>query len=360
MRAAEALLWLVVLLGGRGWAQSPAVGKPAVQSEQPGTVPVAPRATLVAKGRVKIPSELAGLFVEPLKCDPSGHLYLRTFEDGGVRKLESSGRRVAVFHATGADDKTLTGGYFAVGSGDEVYQLTFVRDQVSPYVFVYRPDGTLKSKIEIQTGWPWAPARIAPFPSGDLLVAGQEYDRDKSQTMWPFTAVFSANGKLVKEVVLQDDEELRAMAARGDATVTSPQNPTSNRAVSLGEAELGADGNVYLMRRLSPAIFYAISPTGQLVRRFTVDPGRAGYEPGAMHLSGNRIAVLFWEANDRLEILKVVDLQGREIASYEEPVVNGVPALGPAFVCYTDNPERFTFLTTMEDQTLGLSIAEPR
>jgi len=50
--------------------------------------------------------------------------------------------------------------------------------------------------------------------------------------------------------------------------------------------EAGSDGNLYLMRRLSPVILYAISPAGEIIRRFTVDPGEADYMPTGLQIAG--------------------------------------------------------------------------
>ena len=42
----------------------------------------------------------------------------------------------------------------------------------------------------------------------------------------------------------------------------------TNRAVGWGQTEPAKDGNIYSMRRASPADFYAISPGGEVVKRF--------------------------------------------------------------------------------------------
>jgi hypothetical protein len=103
------------------------------------------------------------------------------------------------------------------------------------------------------------------------------------------------------------------------------------------------------MRWLSPAVFYAVSPGGEVVRRFTVDPGNADFRPLEMHISGSRMAVLFYQPQTNEKVMKIVDLEGNEIATYDELVVDGKPKLGMlglAFACYSQQPERFTFLIT--------------
>jgi hypothetical protein len=47
--------------------------------------------------------------------------------------------------------------------------------------------------------------------------------------------------------------------------------------------------------------------------------------------------------------MKIVDLAGHEIATYDQARVDGKPksdSLGSAFACDTANPQRFTFLTS--------------
>jgi len=51
-------------------------------------------------------------------------------------------------------------------------------------------------------------------------------------------------------------------------------------------------------------------------------------------------------------------MSGARILTFSSIVV--ALGLGPAFACYTDNPERFTFLTTTEDNRLGLVTATPQ
>jgi hypothetical protein len=176
--------------------------------------------------------------------------------------------------------------------------------------------------------------------------------------MWPFTRIFSSDGTVRKNLTLDDDTQIHDMAASGDPRVRPADRPSYNHAVSWGAAETGADGDVYLMRRLSPAILYAISPGGTS-RRFTVDAGRPDFMPAGMHVSGDRIAVLFWHPQTDEEILKIVDLKGHSIATYDEPVVNGERRLGLAFMCYARNPDRFTFIETADDHKIELITATP-
>jgi hypothetical protein len=152
------------------------------------------------------------------------------------------------------------------------------------------------------------------------------------------------------------------MASDGDTRVTVPQVPSANRAVDLSRVEMASDGNAYVMRWTNPAVFYAISPGGEVVRRFTVDPGNGGYRPAAMHVTKDRIAVLFYDPQTNDKIMRVVDLEGHTMATYDELRANGKPVgdpIGTAFACYTQSPERFTFVGS-QGGNFQLWIAEAR
>ena len=150
------------------------------------------------------------------------------------------------------------------------------------------------------------------------------------------------------------------MAKSGDPRFVSASG--GNRAIEFSKMEASDDGNIYLMRWTSPAIIYAVSPGGEVVHRFTVDPGSVACRPVSMHITGGKIAVLFVNNESTLDTMKVVDLQGRALATYNETADPRKPGqrLGDAFACYMENPERFTFLSFGENNQLEIDIAEPR
>jgi hypothetical protein len=315
---------------------------------------------------VQSTSEVATGFVQPIPCDEDGNIYVQSDEPAAsVRKLSPKGERVGLFQPLANPDvKVQVTGYFALAQDGELYTLAFPENEFTRYVLVFKPDGSYKTKIKLDPGFPWLPATLAVFPNGNLLVTGQEYvkPRDMSEPMLPFTGIFSSDGSLLKEVEVRDDEKLEKMGAARDSRVTSSTNPQNNRAISWGQAAAAGDGNVYVMRWLSPAVFYAISPGGEVVKTFEVDPGNSNLEPASMHISANRIAVLFFNSGSEEEIMKLVDLDGHEVASYNELKERGKAKkeIGLAFACYTSRPESFTFLTTGDDHRIQLQHVEPR
>lgn len=306
----------------------------------------------------------AGEFYPPLKCDADGNIYIQNDPTSpGVRKLNPKGERVRDFRATSTDLRVDVAPYFNVSGDGELYELVYAHEVTSRYVFTYGSDGTLNSQIKLDPGFVWMPHFVAAFPSGQLLVSGSEHSRDEGAPVWAFTAVFSSDGRLLKEIKLEDDDALHKMAESGDARITSPSIPESNTAIDYGNLEMGADGNAYLMRATNPAIIYAISAGGEVVWRFSIEPGDANYRPMSMHLSQQRIAVMFFDEATHDKLIKIVDLEGHDVATYDELRAHGQPVnhmLGLAFTCYMTNPERFIFLGSGENSRLELWIAEPQ
>jgi hypothetical protein len=349
------------------WGQS---SSPSSPSASKGTTKNSAHASsleghLAVVQTVEAPAETIGT-VGDLTCDHDGYIYLGTadpYAPDAVHKLNSKGEKVASFQSDANPDLKIDVSLsFALGPSGELYQLVFPKE-ITRYVFVYKPDGTFKSAIKLQPGFPWHPSVLAVFPQGSLLVSGLEYDRDrKNSVMWPFNGIFSSDGTLLREVKLEDDETLHDLAGAGDARVTSPTNPSANHAIQFSKMEAAADGNIYVMRWTNPAIFYAVSPGGEVLRRFTVDPGDASLRPVTMHVSGSKIAVLFAQKEREEEIAEIVDLEGHAVATYRQSSGDGKPkyGLGLAFACYSENPERFTFLSSGNDSKLKFLIAEPR
>jgi hypothetical protein len=295
--------------------------------------------TLTLRETVKTAYVNAGLYL-PAKCDRDGNVYLRGVNHDGVHaiyKLNAGGKQVALLQPDLATpgSKPVVGGYFSVGKDGYVYELVGSWEDRKNHVLIYRSDGTLKTDIKLETDFAWIPAQVAAFPSGNFLVTGLKYDHPRTNSVkLPFTGIFGPDGSLLREVKLEDDDMIHDMAVVGDSRVTAPEAPGVNHAVELGDMDAANDGNIYLMRRLSPAILYAISPDGEVVRRFTVDGGQLDSMPEDMHIARDRIAVRF------RELIKVVDLEGRELATY---VLQEGPLEFPV-ACYSTKPERFTFL----------------
>lgn len=364
LHAATLAAILATSLGPGAVAQL--VNKQQSSTAARGTMPAARLDGELVRSQTITSTEAIASFHLPLRCDADGNIYLRT-ESGplsAILKLNPKGERLSVFEPSSSPNfKIDVAAYFDLDQdGRDVYELVFPHE-INRYVFAFGSDGTIKSTIKLQPGFPFMPKKLAVFPTGQFLISGEEYDADRSAAMWPFTGIFAADGRMLKEIELEDDKTFHDMAASGDTRAALQGTPHANRAIDNGQVEVAADGNAYLMRWASPAIFYVISPGGEVIRRFTVDPGDSGYYPSAMHVNKTRIAVLFVELQKGDGIMKVVDLEGHGVATYAEPKTDpkvGTSPLGAAFACYIENPTRFIFLGADDDNRLQLVTAEPR
>ena len=366
LRSKDTLLLACLTVGTLATGQSAAAPRPQPSARALQQAKAPARNTvdghLVRVETITSPTEIAAAFYPPLRCDSDGNLYLRT--DSGsvpaIHKLNAKGEKLALFEVSSNPDlKDVEGHDFALDvDGGELYELVYP----GRYVFVYKSDGTFKTAVKLKPGFPFSPKKISVFASGQFLISGEKYDANLTGVGWPFTGIFAADGSLLKELEIGDERDLHEMAASGDTLVAPPDNAKGNRAVDNGQVEIGSDWNAYVMRWTNPAIFYAISPGGEVVRRFAVDPAESVYRPAAMHVHKNRIAVLFVKKQSDDKLLKVVDLEGQEIANYDEFDINGKAqgAMSAAFACYTENPTRFVFLGANDDNKIQFWIAGPR
>jgi hypothetical protein len=300
------------------------------------------------------------------KCDSDGNLYFMKDLDpqSGIQKINSKGETTAVFRASSAPDlQADLALHFWVALNGDVYQLVQAHpvgtEKPADYVFIYDKDGNYKSRIKPDKGHIWQGNHIAVFPSGDILIAGQKYDTDRSATKIPSTIIFSSDGTPLKEVEMDGDDELRNLATSDPHVVSSIRGDNSNRAVSGGSIAIGQDGNAYLMRNLPDPVIYAISPGGEVVRQFTVKSGGSDYMPfGGLIIAGDRIAIYFHDDKAKTAMIKVVDLEGHDIATYDKPKFDGKMRVG-VMACYSRNPETLTFFGYEKGKTF-LAIAEPK
>lgn len=112
----------------------------------------------------KFPSELAEVFSLPPRCDADGNFYIRTNPEGdeAIRELNPKGERVALFQAKSPDLKVNRPTSFSISPGGDVYQIVHVWD-IPQYVFAYKPDGSVKSEIKLQTSFPFSAYLLAVF-----------------------------------------------------------------------------------------------------------------------------------------------------------------------------------------------------
>jgi hypothetical protein len=278
-------------------------------------------------------------------CDSKGDVFATLWKsevgDGPADRplliFDSEGLLKARFSSSLKDDPGLSieepTALLSDGGVARLAWLTWSRDP--PWLAVFSADGKPKSRVQLDPPG-FLPYQLAVFPSGESLVSGLEFvhSRRAFGAFKSFTAIYDKNGHLQKQLSLPEDAEIDADAERGDSRYA--HGPMfGNFAVSSGRARLGDDGNVYLMRRTSPATVYVISSSGELLRTLSIEPADHGQMPYDMRIAEGRIAVEFENWN-----FTVVDATtGLKISDYSDD-----KSVGGVFACYSAKPERFTFL----------------
>jgi hypothetical protein len=226
-------------------------------------------------------------------------------------------------------------------------------------VNIFSADGKLKSKTLLDPP-AFIPYQLAVFPSGEFLVSGLEnvHSRRALAAFKSFTALYTKDGHLQKQFALSEDAEIDTAAEIGDSRYA--RGPMfGNQAVVAGAARLGVDGNVYLMRRTSPATVYVISSSGELLRTLKIEPPDVGQMPLDMRVAEGRIAIQFSQSSSEGEYqgtnFVIADATtGEKISDDADESVRGI------FACYSVNPERFTFLNISDDHKLQILEASAK
>ncbi|MGB9206134.1 MAG: hypothetical protein WCB94_19405 [Terriglobales bacterium] len=332
-----------------------------------------PPIALQISSTMNVASEMGGAFMSGAKCDGDGNLYIRKVATdrplvGPVVKIDPDGKRVALFDPVAFSGLALDrADAFSPASDGGMYQVAqsgVLKPRI--YVLHFSSDGStssptlLAADLEVYT--------FAAFASGSFLVSGVERDlENKNDRGRNFTAVFSADGRELAHLSFEESRAPRkgeATPGAGGSPQAAAQNDAQNKVqndaekaapgLDLADAEVGSDGNLYVMRRSSPALVYVIAPSGRIMQTLKIVGPGPGSAPSAFHVSGNRLAISFGNEESQSQTIVVADAQtGRKIASYSDPT-------GPetSFACYSANEGVFTFLKLGEGNTLQVIRAE--
>jgi hypothetical protein len=319
--------------------------------------------SLRATSTMSVASEMGGAFMSGSKCDADGNLYIRKYASdrpllGPVVKIDSDGKRSALFDPAAFSQLGLDrADAFSPATDGGIYQIAqsgIVKRNI--YVLHFSSDGSpstptrLDADLEVYT--------FAAFADGNFLVSGVERDAQKNDRGRNFTAVFSADGRELAQLSFDKSHKSPAVAKAGtrpetdgkEAPKAAEDSPVQ---LDLAEAEVGSDGNLYVMRSSSPALVYVIAPSGRIVHTLKVAGPVPGARPGAFHVSGNQMALLFWNEETETRTVVVADAQtGRKISSYND--LSG----GSQFACFSANEGLFTFLRLGDGNSLDVIRAQ--
>lgn len=193
---------------------------------------------------------------------------------------------------------------------------------------------------------------VAGFRSGEYLVVGLTGaigDKGPHLRM-PFTAVFGADGHLVKRIYEPEDESAHARAEGSDSKYLMCCSDSGNEFVGLkADVASGSDGNVYLLHGTSPPLIYVISPTGQMLRKLRIDVENPELTANSIKFYQGKLAIGFnWQGDVPESLIKVIDLQGNVIAEYR--VKENAEDSDPILACF--NSEGFTLIPRQAENKL--------
>ena len=285
-------------------------------------------------------------FLGQMVCDSQENLYLRTFDGqflsqektlrAPIQQLERNGTITKQFAVSEAGSELGAGPFFVAVDG-QVSQIAWAAGQKRLQLIVFSRNGDLTEKVEIESEI--EPYQVARYRSGEILLTGLEFKADMNK---PFTGLFSPNGKLIREISFAEDHQLEDSATRGDEDFTSPNSPyQGNLAVEYGDIAAGTDGNIYLMRRTSPTLIYAISRSGRIIRHLSINPQQADFLPVTMKAARGKLAILYESKHRTERFIMVTDFRGKELKRY---TVSNM--LGAGLGCYA-SPD-FLFVTSAQ------------
>jgi hypothetical protein len=236
------------------------------------------------------------------------------------------------------------------------------RGGLNKVVANFAPDGTRGSWVQVERPpTPFSPSQLAVFRSGEMLIAGLQYNPGYTAS----TAICDPMGRLVKQLALDGDTEIEHAIEGSDAKDTRAQRENTS-AIDTSVAITGDDGLVYLMRATSPSVVYAISAAGDVgVRKIVASPpGGTGSPQFGIRVAKNRLAVQFRRSCDggvdssscRSSTYAVVDATtGKKLAAYEADK----DVAGP-MMCYEPDPDRFFTFEEQSGTVFDIAQAEPK
>lgn len=234
----------------------------------------------------------------------------------------------------------------------KVFQAADAQGEV--FVVEFAQDGSVKAKTKLATTSYTQSWLLAVFKSGEYLLTATTGE----DNLTPFTAVFAADGRLVKKIYEPDDEEARQKALPSDWGPRTIGSIGGADFVSKGDVAAGSDGNLYLLHgTASPALVYVISPAGEVLRKLRIDAGDSELLARSIKSYAGRLAIEFdrgFNFDTHQNLIKVTDLKGTSIAAYRMPPVVGTHSLYLAGY----GPEGFTFLPYENEDKLYLVRAK--
>jgi hypothetical protein len=297
--------------------------------------------------------------MSPFKCDESGRIYVqlpdpKIFMNGPLLRISADGKNTVRYSLDFLQDVPGASiADFAVSPTGETSVLIAAEGNRA-YVARFDSDGKFLSMLKLEKEF--EAHRIGVFATGDFVVTGSLANprATAANLQHAFTGLFDTQGRLLKEILPSRDIKPN----KSEGKRLGGPDKDYDRAISGSILEL-ADGNLYLARLSPSGPVYVIAPSGEIVRRISLQAPEQT-QLSSIKVSHGRLVAMYIRHKNKLTgeidhvVFSVLDSQtGREYAKYR----HSSAALGVALACYT--PETFTFLATAGDQSLQIIRAEP-
>ncbi len=302
----------------------------------------------------------AGALAGKARCDDDGNVYVRLLDAETskqqhpisilpIQRISPNGSLTGSFSIASVSPRLSAIDFFVANDG-KVYLAGRSDAEGALYVVLFSRDGLVESKVKLDVPF-FIPYQIVVFRSGEFLLSGIHGSRNRT----PYTGVFNAGGKLIKEIYETEDEDSRKRTEAGEPNFVPDYSDYGNNFVVHGDGVLGSDGNAYLLRSVSPALIYVISPKGEVIRKLQVDSPGSGLLAKRIKSAPGSLAISFLKKGMNTGMIQVVNYQGKSIAAYSSDDKTMYPGL---LGCY--GSAGFTFLSIDEGNGVRLQKAEPK
>lgn len=351
----------VLLFSQLAQAQTLPPQEAASPAKQTAEAPALPIDHLYPAGQVKFGMEGPGAVLSGVQCDTDGNIYYSAYPSmiaaeqflrhgvfPGLTKLSVGSEAVVNFPVDKPSGyaSSYSRGFYVSPRGD-VYGLVAASRHAKDFkgsnwprnlVVEYNDDGTVDQVVKLSPpeNVHFLADKLAVFPDGTILAAGEKLAGPGKPESGPFTGVFDRGGGFIAGLDLPRDLGPHERAPReGKPAKAARDAVVWMEGVRAGLMVGSPDGTIYLIRASSPARVYVLGSGGVVLRAFDIKPPRPAMQPAqAAVTQGGNLVVLYhgspYTEEPRFpQTLALVDPQAGEItASYDIPSGAGIPACG--------------------------------
>ncbi len=228
-------------------------------------------------------------------CESTSGIYLRLLQakqlwtQAPFRILQLDGKSIEIDPTTATTPPgPVIATAYDVDLNGNLYATIQVGRSAQWYVASFDKSGHFTGKTALSETF--NPSFILPISKGRFVIGGVKPKTTAEQMHTSsLVAIFDPSGNVLKSLSLPDDD--------AEEEVTKQVVPNHifysvyNRAIEMGRAVLGPDGNIYIFRAFSQPKVQILDPEGNLLRVTSLVPSASGSWPTNFYVFGDSIAV---------------------------------------------------------------------